>query len=143
MWENEVFIDCSFCCAGLWPFLENKTQRSREEQQRYEEQKLCLVLTIMCKFPEGATLVSYSEIWKNVPASGCLGHCFNWAQDHIRAAKDAISVADREAALVAEPFPTAPQAASFSERRYQQMDSPHPSGEGQPHPLTVGFICYV
>lgn len=64
--------------AGLWsPFLEGKTQRRRKEQQRYEKQVLCLLPTLRCKFTAGVTLVKYSEIWRNVLASRCLGHGFN------------------------------------------------------------------
>ena len=76
--KNKGFVGWSSSYAGFWPsFLEDKTQRRRKEQQKYEKQVLYLMLTLRCKFTAGATLISYSEIWRNVPASGCLGHGFN------------------------------------------------------------------
>lgn len=71
-------MGCSSCYTRLQTsFLEDKTQRRRKEQQRYEEQVLHLMLTLRSKFTAGATLVSCSASWRNVPASGCLGHGFN------------------------------------------------------------------
>jgi len=72
------FMGWSSCHAGLWPSsLEDKTQTRRKEPQRYEKQVLCLTPTPRCKFTAGATLVTYSETWREVPASGYLGHGFN------------------------------------------------------------------
>lgn len=65
----------SSCYAGLWAsFLEEKTQRRKKEQVRYEKQVLHLMLTLRCKFTTGTTLRSgekCASIW-------LFGTCFKW-----------------------------------------------------------------